>query len=445
MKDKRFPTFLGVILLVVILVAGVYVSGKPTTLSSSASGSCEPINPQIANLTYGSFDFSFLTMSTSCESTLSINNKIYQDSSAVSNTHYFKITNLLPTTEYQFSLISGGVTYSPPEYKFTTTSKPNSPIPNSNLAWGRVLSQDMQPLPGAIVFLTIPGGQALSAFTNKDGNWNISFATSFNESKTDWFAPTTVVEEDLIVYSPDSKITQLVNRTDNNDPVPDIVVGQKSFPNVTVAPTLAGVSPLNSTNTSSVVSISITSPKESEIISSLMPDIFGQGPGGAILQLSLDKKPVNINVPNNNTWHWSPPQNLTPGSHELILTYQNKSVTRNFSVVLDNKLAFTATPSATLAPTAIPQPSKVPTTGPSPTRSPTAVPTKTTPTVKPSKVPTNSPTKIPTKSPTGIPTIRTSKPSTTSSLYKSGDTFPTFFLIILSSVLFSVSLYYYRR
>lgn len=429
MKDKRFPTVLGVVFLLIILVTGVYLSLRKTSLSSKASGSCEPINPQIANLTYGSFDFSFLTSSASCLATLSIDGKIFQDSSTVSNTHYFKVTNLNPVTAYKFSLISGGTSYSPSEFALTTTTKPNTSIPDSNLAWGRVLNPNLEPVSGAIIFLTIPGGQALSAFSNKDGNWNISFATSFKDDKSDWFNPTSVTDEDLIVYSPDGKLTQLSNRTDNNDPVPDIIVGQKFF---STTPTAVGGNSLMGSGTAvSTVSLSITNPKESETISTLRPDVFGQGPANAIIQLNLDGNSTSITVPGNNTWHWSPQNNLQLGAHKIVASYQGKSVTRNFSVKSENNnLAFTSTPSATLVPTQVVLPTKIPTNGP--TQVPTLVPTK---------IPTLAPTKIPTK----LPTVRVAKPSTTSSLYKSGETFPTYFLIILSFLLFSVSLYYYRR
>jgi len=405
MKDKHFPTILGVILLLIILVAGVYLSTKTTTLSSKASGSCQPINSQITNLTYGSFDFSFTTAS-SCLATLTINNKIYQDSSTVATTHYFKVTNLSPNTSYRFSLISGNTTYSRPEYNLTTTSQPNTPIPASNLAWGRILNSGGNPISGAIVYLTISGSQALSAFSNKDGNWNISFSTSFNENKTDWFNPTTVIDEELIVYSPDGTLTQITNRSDNNDPVPDIIVGQNYFPVTTPTSAPSSSSFTNNSLPSSgptvaLINLSLTSPGEGEAISTLKPDIFGQGPANTTLQLNLDNKSVNVIVGNDGVWHWSPQENLSLGFHKLILTYQNKNITRNFSVTTaNNNLSFTSTPSATLAPTL---------------------------------------------EPTAVPTVRTAKISTTSALPKSGATIPTYFLIILSALLFSVSLYYYRQ
>jgi hypothetical protein len=408
MKNKRFPTILGIFFLTAILVVGVYLSQRNTSLSSKASTTCDPINAQITNLTYPSFDFSFTTAS-SCVTTLIINNKIYQDSSSSSKTHYFKVANLSASTLYQFNLISNAVTYTRPEYSLTTALKPNSPIPTSNLAWGRILNSDGTPVSGAIVYLIIPGSQALSAFSNKDGNWNISFATSFNENKTDWFNPGFAVDEDIIVYSPDGKLTQVVNSSDNNDPVPDIVIDQNSFsilPTPTIVPFLG-----SGTASSASINLTVTSPKESETINTLKPDIFGQGLANTTFQLSLDDNSTNVTVPSNNTWHWSPSVNLSIGPHKLVLTYQGKTVTRNFTVAMNNNyLAFTSTPSATLIPTQI-----------------------------------ISPTLAPTTAPTNVPTMRTAKPSTTSALLESGTTMPTYFLIILSSLLFSVSLYYYRR
>lgn len=417
MKEKRFPTILGIILLIVILFSGLYLTLRKTSLSSKASGTCEPINGQITNLTYGSFDFSFTTVS-SCSVTLVINNKIYQDSSSVSNTHYFKISNLSPSTSYQFHLISGGITYSKPEYTFTTAAKPSSAIPTSNLAWGKVIDQNSQPVSGAIIYLTIPGGQALSAFSNKDGNWNISFATSFNTNKTDWFAPTSAVDEDIIVYSPDGNLTQITNSSDNNDPVPDIIIGQNYFSTSSTPSnnndTLLG-SGLGSTTPS--VPLSISSPSESETLSTLRPDIFGKGPSSSTFQLNLDGTYSSVTISNDSTWHWSPAKDLSYGNHKITIIHQGKTLTRSFIVATTSSLAFSASPSATKT-------------------SPTSTPIPTI--VLPTSLPSLAPTLIPTA-------VRAAKISTTSSLYQSGESFPTLFLILSAFILFSFSLYYSRR
>ena len=270
------------------------------------------------------------------------------------------------------------------------------------------------PISGAIIYLTLPGSQALSAFSNKNGNWNISLAASFNEQKTDWFTPSTTAEEDITVYSPDGQVTQLTNPSSNNDPVPDIIIGQNYFSNVPTSISSTKSSFDINNSELSFVSLSITNPREGENVSTLKPDIFGQGPAGKNIQLNLDGKLNSITVADNNSWNFSPSQNLSVGSHQITLTYQDQIVTRNFLVTgTSDYLSFSATPSATLIPTQNILPTIV-----------------------------SSPT--PTTMPTSVPTIRTAKPSTTSTLYKSGNSFPTYLIVILSIIFFSVSLYYYH-
>lgn len=414
MRDKHFPSILGLIILIAILFIGVYLSLHSTSLSSKASSTCKPVNYQVTNLTYSSFDFSFTT-TTSCLSTLAINGKTYSDSSTSTNTHYFKITNLSPKTSYLFVLTSGGETYALSDFQVTTASQPGTSVPSSNLAWGKVIDKNKKPVVGAIIYLTIPGAQALSAFSNTNGNWNISFATSFNDSKDNWFTLTDSQEEDVIVYSPDGQLTQLTNQTDNNDPVPDITIGQNYFSS-TPSSTPTPVTSLSSANSSqsSTTSLNITSPAESETISTLKPDIFGKGPNNSVFKLSLDNATaVNVGVGGSGVWHWSPSTNLSLGTHKLVLTYQSQTITRNFSVSQNSSLAFTASSSGTL--------------------------------ISPTLIPTSIPTSTPTLEATNVPTVRTAKISTTSALYQTGETFPTYLIVILASLLFSMSLYYYRR
>lgn len=421
-RDHHFPTILGIIFLLAILAAGVYLSGIATSFTSKASKSCTPLNPRITNLTYNSFDFSFTTDNNSCSSTLSVDSRVFSDISNVSSIHYFRASGLKPATAYKFSLISGGTTFSPPEYSLSTAAKPPGDIPASNLAWGRVLNSDLKPVDSAIVFLNITGAQPLSALTNKDGKWNISFASSFNQEKTSWLSLSLPVDEEINVSSPDGKLTQISNRSDNNDPVPDIIVGQNYFSEA--ASPQASTSTLTSPTTPpSPVSLplSITSPKEGETLATLTPDIFGQAPVAALLELSLDSQKYYLTVPQNGTWHWSPPEPLSAGVHNLKLNYQDQLLTRSFTLTApSSSLAFTATPSATLAPTM----------------------TLPSPTTRIVSTPTFIPTQIP---PTIVPTIRTAKISTTSTLIKSGNSFPTWFLGILSLLTFSVSFYYYRN
>ncbi len=412
---KTFPTILGLFFLLIILAVGVFLSTKKTSLRSDASSSCDPINPQVTNLTDSSFDYSFLTTGKNCQSTLSVNGQIISNLSPVDTSHYFQVNNLTPSTTYTWSIVSGGKKYESTFYSLKTGLKPAGPVPASNLAWGRVLNSDRTPLSGAIVYLNIPGSQTLSAITNREGKWNISFANSFNDKINNWFTPPDNFDEEIVVYSPENQVTSVINKTNNNDPVPDIIFGQV---NQDLSAQSAGSLPTTTPATSSI-SLSLTSPKNNETITTQRPDVFGQATAGSNLRLILDDKAFQVHVPENNTWHWSPVNDLSLGSHQLSVSDTQDTIHINFSVSLQSQgnsnIAFTATPSATLIPT-------------QPIITLTSTPTQSLP----------SPTITP------IPTVRTAKISTTSTLYKSGNSLPTTAIIVASVLLFSVSLFYYR-
>ena len=60
-NEKRFPTIIGIFFLVVTTFFGVKLTQNRTTTSSQASGDCQPVNPQITNITHNSASISFTT------------------------------------------------------------------------------------------------------------------------------------------------------------------------------------------------------------------------------------------------------------------------------------------------------------------------------------------------------------------------------------------------
>ena len=187
-KEKRIPTILGLILILSTVFIGSRLVGRTTTSFTQASGECDPINPQITNLTHQTATVSFTTTG-SCLVNVNIDNKTLPDTKDKGTIHYIEIVGLEESKAYLFSVISGGKEFKSDSYNFKTAQKPNKDIPTSNLAWGRVLNPDQSPAGNAIVYLNIPGASALSAAVTSSGNWNIALATSFNESLTDWFTP----------------------------------------------------------------------------------------------------------------------------------------------------------------------------------------------------------------------------------------------------------------
>ena len=421
-NEKRFPTIIGIFFLVITTFFGVKLTQNRTTTSSQASGDCQPVNPQITNITHNSASISFTT-SGQCPTNLSINNQIIKDSKDKTTVHYFDISNLESSKVYQFTIISGGDSYSLDEYTFKTGKKTEKSIPNSNLAWGKVLKPDKTVASEVIVYLNIPGASPLSALVTSSGNWNIPLSTSFDESLNDWFTPPGNVEENIFVISPGYNQTQIINNTSQNNPVPDIILGENVLTAPVIVPQPASGENLIDGNydLTSANSLDISNPKNGEQISTKRPDFFGTAKPGSNLKIEVHS-PTAINgtagVDNNGSWNWSPPQDLAPGEHTITVTDENNNIiTRKFTVLAaESNTSFSASSSAN-------------------TITPTATPTKTitpTPTIKPTTAPTSTP----------IPVI---KPSTSSGVPKTGNSLPTIMFLSLTIISLSFALIYYKK
>jgi len=431
-KEKKFPTILGLLILTGGVFVGVFLTNKNTNFISKASSDCAPKNPQITNITNNSVAFSFVTES-SCLSTLLINNQIINNSAVLnsdqkSKIHYFDVTNLSDNTEYDYSFVNDSKSYQQSP-KIKTAEKPNSSVPSSNLAWGRVFTPELKSASKVMVFINIPGSSPLSALVTTSGNWNISLANSFNELKTNRFTPIPNTAEEIIVIDQEKQTTQISANTSQNDPVPDIILGKNQFSSLPItfdAETNTGflpsIDPIQSSK-----ELDILNPKDNESLSTKKPDFFGTGPINSKIKIEIHSSTVyngEITTKDDGSWNWSPPSDLTPGEHTITATIiengVEKIISRKFTVLAtDNPLAYSASSSAT---------TPTPTSTPIPTLS-----LKITPTL------------IPTKVPTLIPTIRTSKPSTSSGVPTTGNLAPTIVLFLTASFFISLSLFSLKK
>jgi len=437
LKEKKIPTVLGLIILVSGVFVGVFLTNQKTSFTSKASGSCKPKNSQITNIANNAASISFVTESM-CLSSLSINNQTVENEAIISTDkkskiHYFDVGNLSADTEYSFSLIINGATYTESSYKFKTAINPSGPIPSSNLAWGRVFTPEFKAAKKVMVFVNIPGASPLSALVTSLGNWNISLANSFNESKTGRFTPTPNTSEEIIVIDQENQITQITGNTSNNDPTPDIILGQNQFSSVDITydtktdtGSLSSVTPVSDSK-----ELDILNPKENEPISTQKPDFFGTGPINSTIKIEVHSSTVyngEVTVNNDGSWNWSPPSNLEPGEHTItatvIINGVEKVISRKFTVLAaDSNLAYSASPSAS-TPTITP----TPTTTPTPTK--TITPTETT-------IPISStPTLILTPTEAPITSV-----STSSGIPKTGNTTPTILLLLVASSFIVLSLF----
>lgn len=408
MKNKRIPTILGVILLLFVLFAGVWLTFRPTNTISKASGTCSPTGVQVTNLTNISADISFITTS-ACSTSVILNGKTVSNYKNKSITHYFRIDNLLASNQYQYYIISDGTEYRQPSFNFKTAPQNTIKTSSANLAWGKVLLSSGKASTDSIVYVNIPGAWPLSALTDINGLWYISLNNSFTDDKLSPFVSPLNGTEDILVYSSDSTLTQVENNLSKNDPVPNIIVGKGFDSNLGTGPVSTVVPTKILTPTPIIINtkLSILSPAEGESITALKPDIFGSGKNNSIVNLSIDTVITGTTTSKTDgTWNWSPTADLSLGKHLLTVTLGNELLQRNFIVskIASNStspLSFSSTPSATIVPTILP---------------------------------------------TTIPTIRTSKPSTKSGVPVTGNTNPFYYLLLSSllAICFSLYFFYYK-
>lgn len=413
-REKTIPTLIGIALLSISLIIGIiFTNGNPISFFSKASGDCLPKNIKITNVNHYSLAISFTTTS-QCLSNLNFDKKLIEDNvKSAAITHYFEIANLSENTEYVYEVISGGKTYKNADYKAKTAKKPISVTPNSRLAWGKVYYSDQKPAINSIIYLSIPQAAPISSLVTENGYWYISLATSFNKNLDNWFQPVDNIVENIEVLAPDLSKTTIAGNTSRNNPVPDIIIGQsQTSPMPTSKP--VGGDLANITQVTAKKTFSITSPKESESITTRRPDIFGEAPIYSIIVLNIGEIRGSVQSRADGTWHWSPGSDLSTGINQLKATLEGNTLTRNFLVSADaSSLAFTASSSATPI---IPTPTSAPT-----------------------------PTIIQKITPTIIPTIRAAKTSTSAGVPVTATTLPTVISLIIAFSLIGTSIVFSKK
>lgn len=428
-RERSFPTIIGAIFLLVSLFGGVYLTSQNQSTQTRASGDCSPDNLQVTNITHQSAAVSFIT-SSSCLASLSIDNRMIVDtrfqvtstSPTSTKIHYFQIFNLQENKQYSFEIVSGGKNITEPTYILTTAKKPQGEIPQSNLAWGKILTPEQLPATNVILYLNIPGASPLSSFVTTQGNWSISLAYSYNDAKDSWFLPPSEgLEEDIIVISDDGSPTQITNSTNRNNPVPDITIGNNTLPDTPNNSQSSGQLPsLDSAASGTTSVLEIYNPKNGESLNTSKPQFFGSAPANSEVVITVESEQTfngTTSSTSSGDWNWSLPGNLTPGEHTVTVKTKNpvtgvwETIQRKFFVMAasNENLAFSSTPSATLVPTIIP-----------------------------TLFPTSVPTLIPTLAPTSEP-ARVSHPSTESGIPKTGNTMPTIIISLFAIISFIVA------
>lgn len=249
--QKQFPTLLGVGILVLALVAGVFFIGQgPGVFAPRAAPETTPQKVQLTNVTDNSFTVSFFTQEQTAGFVKygtepdNLRSQASDDRDQLSGTvgsftlHHVTVRGLSPNTTYYYVLGTGTrSTFDNNGSPFSVKTAQRGGAPSAaQTAYGNVLDQSGQPAEGAIVYASIAGVGPMSSLVKSSGSWAIPLA---NARTADGSSYATINESDamsILVQGEQANTTsELAVTVAQSQPVENITLGT----NGTTAPAVA--------------------------------------------------------------------------------------------------------------------------------------------------------------------------------------------------------------
>lgn len=393
----KFPTLVGIIFLILIVGSIVYLTERVFRIPSVASGSQKPENIRVANVTDASFTVSWTTQlpatGTLLVSSTERNNRLYYDERDVSGkslgtyiNHSIGVRDAKPNTTYSIKFLSNGRQYD----EGTSVQTPTSLPPNTSglePAYGTITMVDGTPAEGALVYLTLEGGQELSAITKSSGLWLIPLNQVRTADMTS-FLPTYERMTETILVRHNNEEASATTDTLNDSPVPQMSPGkvydfrrqQAKTSNSTLAirpagqaadssPLPVGGSVLGNAAARSFP-VTLANPAQGAALATTLPLIQGTGVPDKFVGVSLgitNPTSGSTKIRADGVWTYTPPKPLAPGKQSVTISTTDQTgkpvaITHTFEILKSGtQVLGDATPSATLTASPTETPVEVPT------------------------------------------------------------------------------------
>lgn len=232
----KIPTILGLGIIFLGLIGGLYLVLRPQTFLSQATPDLTPQNITITNISDNSAVISWQTNSNAA-SFISFGQQNPREQTVLDDrdsnppaggpkphlTHYVTLKNLLPQTHYQFKITSGKATSD--ILKFDT-AKPLTSQTGFTPIIGSVLLNDSTPLNDGIAYLSISGAVSQSALIKSGGNFLIPLSQIVKENLTDAYQLTEGAVGKIVIISDKGTASLLFNLKSNSTPLPPVKLGQ---------------------------------------------------------------------------------------------------------------------------------------------------------------------------------------------------------------------------
>ncbi len=387
MEPRKIPTIFGLLLVAAIVAVFIFVFDNLTRGSTSAKASAEPRSVTFTNITDSSFTVTWETGDaasglTQVKDTRGKTMTFYDDRDAFTASskktlnkylaHSATATNLSANTRYEIQLISEGKTYGDDKTPYTIITAPTTSIAPDGYepAYGTVVTAANLPAEGALVFVTLEGGQQLSSLVNASGSWIIPL-NDVRTSDLSQYVAKVERKTELIKVAINGEEANAVTDTLNDSPVPIMTLG-KSYDfrklQAKLPQSLAQGTPLEQpavlgVQTKQGYSVALVQPADGAALATNLPLIQGRGIPGKLVSVVLGiTNPLagSTTVKSDGTWNFTPPARLGEGNQSVTITTVDGAgkpvaTTHTFTILKSgSQVLGEATPSATLAPTATP-------------------------------------------------------------------------------------------
>lgn len=428
--EKRIPTILAFLLILVSIFATPYLLRDRVLNIGGASSDSSPRNIQIVNITDTSFSVFFTTQKESI-SALNIEGQNLLDTivydkrdtnhkQAPYYSHFITVDNLKPQTAYTFSIISGGETFFDKDnkkFEIVTGSILADSTFKENFFSGKILLPDGSPASDTIVYITADGGKIIATLTDSQGTFSMSTTAVRNITLDDYynFQPNTEIN----IYALRQTMQSSVKTTFKDaSSIPTITLLQNyNFVNIVSEQQYATESKLLiPTPAVKVGDIKILIPKGNDFFVDQKPAFSGTAPPNQKVKIIIQSShqiETEVVTDANGFWSFRPNAPLAPGIHKITIETGDslgtiKRITQTFNIFSSGSQVFqTATPSAT---------------------PPLRLTPTNTPTIAIALSPTPSPTFMATLAPSPSPTIPPPPPTVS----PPGNTVSTIILTFIS-------------
>lgn len=250
LNSLRIPTILGLAIIVVGIISGVFLTVRQQSFTSIASPDVNPQNLTLANISDTEVSISWKTaIPTASFVTFGQTNSSEvtalddRDTKAPNPylVHHVSLKDLIPRTTYQYKIVSGNFTS---QINNFTTAAPATSQTGFRPIIGSAFEDDT-PLSEALVYLSINDTVTQSTLIKPSGNFLIPTSQIRKSDLSDNFPLTNDTLAKLTIISPKGQTSAVFNLKTAENGLPPLKLGQDLDLTDVAAPQLSSIQDLN--------------------------------------------------------------------------------------------------------------------------------------------------------------------------------------------------------